>query len=70
MPTGQTEDTMPEYVGIERFAEIYGCSVKWARELVRRGQAPRHVRLGKRLFFKETDIITWIESHVVNPENK
>ena len=52
---------MPSYVGIERFAEIYGCSRKYALELVRKGHAPRHIK---------EDIVDWIKTHTVNPDNK
>ena len=61
---------MPNYVGVERFAEIYGCTRKYALELIRKGLAPRHIRVGRQVRFLEEDIVSWIKAHTVNPENK
>lgn len=61
---------MGNYVGIERFAEIYGCSRKYALELVRKGHAPRHIKVGRQIRFLEEDIVAWIKTHTVNPDNK
>lgn len=61
---------MADYVGIERFAEIYGCSVKHAQKLCREGKAPRHIRVGRAVRFREEDIEEWILARTVNPENK
>ena len=61
---------MRDFVGIEKFAEIRGVSIEYARQLVREGKAPRHYRMGRRIMFKEEDIILWVENHVKNPENR
>lgn len=61
---------MPDMVGIERFAEICGYSVEYARKLLRDGKGPRHYKIGRRVFFHESDIEEWWEAHVINPENK
>ena len=58
------------FVDIKRFAEIYGCSVRYAQKLCREGKAPRHYKIGRQIRFRESDIVEWLESHVVNPENK
>ena len=61
---------MGDMVGVERFAELFGCSVEYARKLCRDGKAPRHYRVGRKILFKEEDIVEWLKAHVVNPENK
>ena len=61
---------MPELVGIERFAELMNVSVRYAQKLVRDGNAPRHYRFGRTVKFQETDIVDWMKTKVVNPENK
>lgn len=61
---------MNEMVGIERFAKICGWSVQHAQRKVRKGEAPRHYQIGRRVMFAEKDIYDWITAHVVNPENK
>lgn len=61
---------MPETVGIERFAEIMHVSVGHAQRLVREGKAPRHFKLGRKVYFVESDIFEWVGAHIVNPENK
>ena len=61
---------MDEYVGIEEFAAIYGCTVRHAQRLCREGKAPRHIRIGRTVRFKRVDLDEWIKARTVNPENK
>ena len=61
---------MPDKVGIERFAELYGCTIHHAQRLVRAGNAPRHLKIGRKVWFNESDIIDWLNAHIVNPDNK
>lgn len=61
---------MSVLVGVERFAELYGCSVEHARRMCREGKAPRHYKFGRTIRFQESDILEWMKAHAVNPENK
>ena len=61
---------MPEYVGVEQFAKMFGCSTEYARQLIRQGKCPRYVRFGRKYQFRREDIEDWVERHTFNPENK
>ena len=61
---------MPEYVGIEEFAEIYGCTVRYAQKLVRDGKCPRYRRFGRKIRFIKSDIEDWVARHTFNPDNE
>jgi len=61
---------MPNFVGVAEFAQMYGCSVRYAQQLIRTGKAPRHYKIGRSVRFRVEDIEAWLNHHVVNPENK
>ncbi|MGJ9372263.1 helix-turn-helix transcriptional regulator [Nesterenkonia sp. CF4.4] len=51
----------PRLRSIEDFAEMTGVPVATIRHWRIRGEGPPAVRLGKRLYWKEQDILDWIE---------
>ena len=59
-----------DWVGIEFFAEIMGISIGHARKLCREGKAPRHIKVGRFIRFRRSDVIEWVEEHTVNKENE
>ena len=59
-----------EWTGIEFFADIMGISEGHARRICREGKAPRHVKVGRFIRFRKSDVIAWVEAHTVNKENK
>ena len=46
-----------------------GISVGHARKLCREGKAPRHIKVGRFIRFRRSDVIGWVEEHTVNKEN-
>lgn len=56
---------MAERVGIEVFAKMAGYSVEYARQIMRDGKGPKHLKLGRRYQFFIEDIEDWILSHKV-----
>ena len=56
---------MAERVGIEVFAKMAGYSVEYARQIMREGKGPKHLKLGRRYQFFIEDIEDWILSHKV-----
>lgn len=61
--------TNPRLRTIEEFAEIAGVPVPTIRHWRIRGECPPAVRLGKRLYWKEQDILDWIEAKFEAVEN-
>lgn len=59
-----------DFVGVEEFARMYGCTVRHAQKLCRQGKAPRHLKAGKTIRFRMEDIEEWMRARTVNPENR
>ena len=51
----------PRLIDIEGFSELTGVPVPTIRHWRARGECPPAIRLGKRVFWKEQDILDWIE---------
>jgi excisionase family DNA binding protein len=47
--------------GIEPAAEMLSISVPTMRFWIHKGTAPAHVKIGKRLYWREADIDAWID---------
>ena len=58
------------YVSIKVFADIYGCSVRYAQQLVREGKAPDHYRMGRNVRFTKESIDRWMEKRFVKCDGK
>lgn len=58
------------YVSIEQFAEIYGCSVRYAHQLVREKKAPSHYKMGRQIRFTREAVDRWMAKHFVKCEEE
>lgn len=58
---------MGDLVGIEKFAEVCGCSVRYAQRLVREGKCPKYYPVGRKVRFHMADIEAWLEAKAVDP---
>lgn len=49
-------------VTVAEFADQYGFSQNTIRMWLRTGQAPRHAKVGQRIYFRRADIDAWLEA--------
>ena len=56
---------MADKVGIKTFARMAGYSIEYARQIMREGKGPRHMRMGRRYVFFVSDIEEWIKDRII-----
>jgi len=59
---------MADRVDIERASEITGYSKGHLMRLIREGKGPKHIKMGRRYWFFESDLEDWIMSFMVEPK--
>jgi excisionase family DNA binding protein len=60
------EVAWPDWVNVEGFAQMLpGTSKRTVYAWIASGEAPQSFRVGKRLYFKRSDCLAWIERHRV-----
>jgi len=56
-----------EYLKIEKAAEFLSTSPNAVRVMANKGQI-RYIKKSNKLFFRQSDLIDWLESGSVNPD--
>lgn len=60
----------PKLRSIEDFADMTGVPVPTIRHWRIRGECPPAIRMGKRLYWREQDILDWIDSKFAEVEKQ
>lgn len=53
---------MSELLGIEQLAELLGTPVNTVRYWRTIGYGPKSARIGRRVVYRRTEVLTWIDS--------
>lgn len=61
--SGGSPDERPRLLGAHEVAEIIGMTVDYVYVLCRKGEIP-HLKFGRTLRFRDTDIDQWLESRL------
>lgn len=64
--TATEETTMVKFLTETELADLIGQSVRCVRDWRQVGRGPKFCKLGRRVAYRESDVLTWIESRVVS----
>lgn len=62
--------TDPRLRSIEDFSRMTGVPVPTIRHWRMQGEGPQAIRMGKRLYWREQDILDWIEAKFEEARNE
>lgn len=62
------ENPFPIFITSKEAASLINCSTKYLQNLVGDRRGPPCYKLGKRLRFKKSDLLQWMDTRRVNPK--
>ena len=68
MPATKAASVIPKLVPVGEVAERIGLTTRTLKDWSKQGKFPRAYRLNRQLFFREDDVVNWLEERPGDPE--